>query len=451
MKKSKYLVYLAAMSMLLFGCDKKVEHPDNVFVTFRDYDESILYHARVPYGSKAKYAGAEPVRKATAAKVYSFVGWDKNLDDALYENTIFNAEYAEENRAYLVTFYNYDDTEIWHTNVEYGDYARYSGRIPTKDSDDPHFEYEFAGWDKSLSDCKITEDTSFKATFKVNEFVFATFNNYDGSLIAKEKFKKGSEVVYRGDKPEKPYDGDDKIYKFTGWDVDTKTIERDTVYTAEFALMNLYTVTFENYDGKVLKTVKVVEGETAVYDGSTPHRPSTTSGDYIYSYSFSGWSSSLDNVFGDMVVTAQFTSSKKVTGETAIRQHLSNNGTGDYHNVWTSSYSKLGYSGSYYYAAYSNSSSGVSSTAIISFGYGDTVGIALFSIVQNGSTTYYASMSAYVSGHRFSSLKLISIKTCKYTTNDQLDAVAALSILSCKEAINAATDYLESNSLPYIW
>lgn len=65
-----------------------------------------------------------------------------------------------------------------------------------------------------------------------------------------------------------------------------------------------FTVTFENYDGTVLQTGQYYCGQTPVYSGSTPIKPSDT----IYDYTFSGWGN-LMPVTGSITYTAQYTSS----------------------------------------------------------------------------------------------------------------------------------------------
>lgn len=58
----------------------------------------------------------------------------------------------------------------------------------------------------------------------------------------------------------------------------------------------IYTVTFKDFDGSILKQAKVEAGETA----APPKAPERTG------YKFIGWSDSITNVTGDMEVTAQY-------------------------------------------------------------------------------------------------------------------------------------------------
>ncbi|MCR5808085.1 MAG: hypothetical protein K6G56_00830 [Clostridiales bacterium] len=64
-----------------------------------------------------------------------------------------------------------------------------------------------------------------------------------------------------------------------------------------------YTITWKNWDGTVLGTTTVAEGETPSYSGQTPTRPATAQ----YTYAFSGWTPSIVPAAADATYTAQFT------------------------------------------------------------------------------------------------------------------------------------------------
>ncbi|MBQ3019630.1 MAG: InlB B-repeat-containing protein [Clostridia bacterium] len=72
---------------------------------------------------------------------------------------------------------------------------------------------------------------------------------------------------------------------------------------AELAF-DLKTVTFQNYDGTVIKTVECPAGGVPDYSGETPVRP----GDFVYtSYEFAGWDKEFAAVTEDVTYTAVFT------------------------------------------------------------------------------------------------------------------------------------------------
>ena len=76
------------------------------------------------------------------------------------------------------------------------------------------------------------------------------------------------------------------------------------VYTVIYELATvLYTVTFKDWDGTVLKTQTVASGGAA----SAPDNP-TRDG-----YTFSGWDKDYNNVTSDLVVTAQYTKNPIIT------------------------------------------------------------------------------------------------------------------------------------------
>ena len=64
------------------------------------------------------------------------------------------------------------------------------------------------------------------------------------------------------------------------------------------------TVTWKNWDGTTLETDTVPSGDTPVYSGATPTRPTTAQ----YSYTFTGWLPAVGPVRASQTYTAQYTS-----------------------------------------------------------------------------------------------------------------------------------------------
>ena len=86
-------------------------------------------------------------------------------------------------------------------------------------------------------------------------------------------------------------------YIFTGWDVAFDDVTVDLTVTAQYRPIGTYSVTFKNYDETTLKTEYVLEGGAA----SAPAVPEREG------YNFFGWDVPFDNVLSDIVTTAQFT------------------------------------------------------------------------------------------------------------------------------------------------
>ena len=64
-----------------------------------------------------------------------------------------------------------------------------------------------------------------------------------------------------------------------------------------------YTITFKNWDGSVLQSTQVEEGQMPQYTGATPTKPS----DSQYSYTFSGWTPQIVAATADATYTATYT------------------------------------------------------------------------------------------------------------------------------------------------
>lgn len=95
-----------------------------------------------------------------------------------------------------------------------------------------------------------------------------------------------------------------------------------------------YTIRWVNYDGEVLKTVTVAEGDSEPeYDGSTP----TRADEGQYTYTFKGWDKTVDDATGDVTYTATYTQTAKPAEPTYTNILTSGAYTVNLNKRWSSS------------------------------------------------------------------------------------------------------------------
>ena len=121
-----------------------------------------------------------------------------------------------------------------------------------------------------------------------------TFQDWDGTMLKTEQVEQGKSATA-------PADPTREGYTFKGWDKDFSDVQSDLTVTALYEQNvvepTYFTVTFQDWDGTVLKTEQVEQGRSA----TAPADP-TREG-----YTFKGWDKDFSNVQSDLTVTAQYT------------------------------------------------------------------------------------------------------------------------------------------------
>ena len=238
------------------------------------------------------------------------VDYDYNLNTHANEQPlhvmIYKTDIPLPSSKYTVKWVN-DDNTVLETdeNVTFGTTPTYNGSTPTK-AGTAEYSYTFAGWTPTVS--SVTGDVTYKATFTQTQNKYTvTWKNYDGSTIKTEQVEYGKTPSYSGATPTKPSDTQ-YSYQFSGWSPSISSVTGDVSYTAQFTQSAVkYTVTWKNYNGNILKTdTNLNYGDTPVYTGATPTRPSTAE----YTYTFTGWTPSISSVTGNATYEAVFSATK---------------------------------------------------------------------------------------------------------------------------------------------
>ena len=282
----------------------------NYTVSFKNYDGTLLSESVVEKGGTAIYTGPTPTRMETATCTYTFTGWDQPLEN-ITSDCVRVAQYEEilkpVTNYYKVTFKNYDGTLLQEVTVEEGKTAVYSASTPTKPSTPTH-TYTFTGWDGSLEN--ITSDCVRVAQFSETQVKFTvSFKNYDDTLLYETYVESGKTATYMGPTPVRP-ETNEYSYTFSGWDHSLENVTTDLICVAQYIEIQkpitiYHKVTFKNYDGTILQEVNVEDGKNATYTGATPTRTNTPE----FTYTFTGWDGSLENITSDCVRVAQYSTS----------------------------------------------------------------------------------------------------------------------------------------------
>jgi len=156
------------------------------------------------------------------------------------------------------------------------------------------------------------------------EYYTVTFLNSDGTVLYQEKIIEGTVPSYMGEAPTVESTDENTRFIFDCWDKEFEPIYEDTTYTAVYIQEVKYKVVFKNYDGSILETKYVYNGNSVSYSGETPKRDSETINRIKYTYSFSRWNKKLDCVTSDMEVTAVFSSSAYPIDYAQIVSNLKN-------------------------------------------------------------------------------------------------------------------------------
>ena len=126
-------------------------------IRFLNYDETVLQSSEVEYGETPAYSGETPAKPQTEALVYTFDGWDPDIE-AVTEDADYVAQFTSEARPYEIVYLDEDGTVIDTDEVGYGSVP--NPEDPTKEGS------TFAGWVPTLEE--VTGPAVYTASWYSN-------------------------------------------------------------------------------------------------------------------------------------------------------------------------------------------------------------------------------------------------------------------------------------------
>ena len=248
-------------------------------------------------GTFEHYEGDEIELIATAGEFSVFDGWSDGVKDATRKLKV-------ESDTTLIASFSIIQVRLTISATEGGTVndtvanGLYDYGTSVTITATPNEHRYFTGWSdgnkSSLRFIVLTQDTTIQAIFSAEQYK-VTFVNYDGTILEAKMWEYGATPVC-SITPSRPDDATNS-YVFAGWDPEITVVTADATYTAKYtAKPNIFTVTFFDWDGTVLKKEEVKKGESA-----TPPADPTREG-----YKFVGWDGNYTNVQRNEAVFAVY-------------------------------------------------------------------------------------------------------------------------------------------------
>lgn len=131
-------------------------NPKKYWIVFKDFDGESVASDSIEYGAVVLSPLPE-ARAATAEYVYTFVGWDPEVT-RVKGDAVYKAVYDSTKVQYMVTFLDYDESQIGDVQmVEYGS-AAVAPADPVREG------YTFVGWDRKFDN--VVKNLDVMATYE---------------------------------------------------------------------------------------------------------------------------------------------------------------------------------------------------------------------------------------------------------------------------------------------
>ena len=221
-------------------------------ITFKNEDGTVISEKTDYHYGDTVVVPENPTKEDDETYTYEFAGWKNEETEEIGVKTVtgdaeYIATYESTYREYTIIFEDYDGTVISKkTDYHYGQTV--SVPDSPKRTEDETYTYEFAGWDKEITE--VTKNTTYIATYinKYKEYTI-TFKQDTGDVINSTTYHYGDSVQI----PENPVKEStvEYAYTFVGWTPEVEeTVTQSAEYTATYEEQAIeYNFIFYNDDG----------------------------------------------------------------------------------------------------------------------------------------------------------------------------------------------------------
>jgi len=262
-------------------------------VNFYNTSGALITSQTVHFGEDA-IEPYRPTKPMDERYIYTFESWSSDFRNVQEDLELYPV-FAQEERAFTVTFIDGDGVTIDEQLIRYGRTAlapNHAGKAPTDD-----YVYLHVGWDQSFS--SVTEDLEITALFEaVDRYYTVSFYGEDNQLLDEQIIEYGHDAIdpiYH-----LPFEvlDEDTIYAITGWTKAFTNVQSNLEIHAIYETIDrYYTVTFYDAIGDVI--------ESTIYEyasvATAPAEPSkATTNDFHYV--FESWSESFAFINQDLEI-----------------------------------------------------------------------------------------------------------------------------------------------------
>lgn len=275
-----------------------------------DVNSTLLETKQYQHGSIVAYEGETPTKETTAKYTYTFKGWNVEPTNAV-EDFDYYAVYDSTIRSYMITFKDYDGSEISSGAFEYGSIPSCS-KTPSRNAT-AEWTYTHKGWKPALD--YVTEATAYTATYDSTKVEYkVTFMN--GVDIIDEQ------MVPYGDAAIAPTNVTREGYRFTGWNMSFSKVTENLTVKALFEELATYIVKVLDSDGTKIDSVKIVEGESYTLP-TAPKKDGYTFDAYYNGKTMLGIAGDAIPVVANITITAVYTKDPESSSSSVVKSSSS--------------------------------------------------------------------------------------------------------------------------------